>query len=98
MRIRTTRGRGIGLAKAFECMGVPSHRIDWKLQSGRLNPKEEDMIMKHLKANKLDDATDAMIHGRNSFRGASCKELIEKRWITKKDIMIAKKLKPAIMR
>mgnify|MGYP001570396661 CR=1 FL=1 len=98
MKRKTLRERGIGLIKALRCLGVPEHRLDWKLQSGRLNPDIEIRILKYLKASTLKDAIDALIYGRNTFKEVSCQELRDKLWITQKDIDMGESLKEAILK
>jgi hypothetical protein len=96
--MRGTRAKGIKLAKSFEQIGVAPHRVDWKLQSGRLNPKEEHKIMRYLGARTIGEATDALVYGRSMFKGASRKELQEKKWVTNRDLKFARGMKRQIMK
>jgi hypothetical protein len=92
------RMRGIKLVKTLEYLGIPPHRLDWKLQTGRLSPKEEWEIIKYLKARNISKAIDAIIFGREQFKDVSFEELIEKGWINENDIKFAKKIRDPIMR
>lgn len=69
--------------------------IRWKFTTGRLNNKTELELMTHFKTTNLSDAFKELGHGYEYYEGlrtASQEELIEKGWITKKDMALAKKL------
>jgi len=70
--------------------------LRYHFTTGRLPTKIESKIMKYVDANKLSDAYSELNHGFEYFEGlkkAPKLELIEKGWLKKSDITLAKNLK-----
>ena len=87
--------RGFGLVRALQGEGADIQKFHWKLTTGRLPTNVEWGLMKHLKARTIGDVWDTVQSGREwltSLSSTPVSELIQKRWMTKGDIAMAKRL------
>jgi len=88
--------RAVGLLLALHHINERyPRRMYWKLMTGRLPIEVEWTIINRVKANKLSTALDTLQTGfewLKSFRGVSIRELLDKGWLKKSDVVVAKEI------
>ena len=91
--------KGTRLLLGLEKSGVDVGRFQWKFTTGRLDVNKEWAVMKQLKASKLSDAYESLRSGQDfyeSFKSTPKEELMKKRWLTKSDLALGKRIKKHI--
>ena len=92
----TSLRRAVGLLLALHYINERyPRRMYWKLVTGRLPNEIEWYIITRVKANKLSTAINTLQTGfewLKTFKRENIRELINKGWLKKSDVVFAKKI------